>query len=173
MSSDRQDKHVSLDMSLPLKDPAPDAQAIDSLEAQAVVTSFGEWKEMPLPDAQADPKKTIDLSKLVPGAKMTITSSPQHGTTSGTYQIELSGPVEVQSLDFQVRLPGVDQVTCYGQPLSTEREGDHVKITRMLSYNAFSQHQNGARLKPQLVVRQPSDLKRERVQFKLRAIDLY
>ena len=151
--------------------PAPDAKSIDELQAEAVALTIGGWKEMMITNAQADPQKEIDLGEVMPGAKLTIKKIAGKKSQK-TVQVTLEGPKEISQLDVKIKLSSRRG----GQSMMNERRskttGD--KTTRNLTVQAYEFEMGGeAEGGPlTLLVRYPQDVKRERVQFKLNALDL-
>jgi len=151
--------------------PAPDTKSIDELEGEAVALTIGSWKEMTIPNALADPKKEIDLGEILPGAKMTIKKiggrKPQKSV-----QATLEGPKEVNQLEVKIKLGGRHG----GQSNMTEQRSatSGSKTTRNITVQAFEFDLDGQGDSGpvNLIVRYPQDMKRERVQFKLTALDL-
>ncbi|PWU17990.1 MAG: hypothetical protein C5B50_10095 [Verrucomicrobia bacterium] len=151
--------------------PEPDAKAIDLIQAEAVALTFSGWKEMTLTNAQADAKKEIDVSEILPRAKLIIkkiASKRQQKTIEGT----LEGPPAVSQLEVKVKLGPLHQ----GQSTMSERSKKTAsgKTTRQFTVQSydFSPGQQSPDTSLTLIVRYPLDLKRERVQFKLSALDL-
>lgn len=151
--------------------PAPDAKTIDELEGEAVALTIGGWKELVLTNVQADAKKQIDLSEVLPGARLIIkkigSRKPQK-----TVEASLEGPKAVSQLEVKIKLSNQRG----GQSNMSDRRSttSGEKTTRNFTIQAYefemSEEANSAPLT--LVVRYPQDLKRERVQFKLTALDL-
>jgi hypothetical protein len=151
--------------------PAPDAKAIDELQCEAVALTIGGWKEMVLTNVQADAKNEIDLSEVLPGAKLTIKKltgqKPQR-----TVEATLDGPKEVSQVEVRIKLGSRRG----GQSNMNERRSKTTgnRTTRNISVQAYEFEMGGqAESGPlALLVRYPQDVKRERVQFKLTALDL-
>lgn len=151
--------------------PAPDAKAIDELQCEAVALTIGSWKEMVLTNVQADAKKEIDLGEVLPGAKLTIKKitgrKPQK-----TVEATLEGPKEVSQIEVKIK----QSSRRGGQSNMNERRSKTTeqKTTRNITIQAYDFEMSGAAESgpPTLIVRYPQDVKRERVQFKLTALDL-
>lgn len=169
-SSDDSEQKGATQIELRMGMPAPDAKAIDELQAEAVALTVGGWKEMVLTNLQADAKKEIDLAELVPGAKLTIkkisSKKPQRSV-----EATVEGPRAVGQLELNIKLSSP-----HGQSHMNERQSKTSgnKTTRNLTIQAFEFGlDSNAEVEPMtLVVRYPQDVKRERVQFKLTALDL-
>jgi hypothetical protein len=71
-SSGSQDSD-SMQIRLHLQLPQPDAQAIDQLSAEAVAVTAGTWQEKTLTNLQENSTNELDLSGVLPGAKMVVT----------------------------------------------------------------------------------------------------
>jgi hypothetical protein len=151
--------------------PAPDAKAIDELQAEAVALTVGGWKEMVLTNVQANATNQVDLSEVLPGAKLTIKKvagkRPQQRV-----EATLEGPKEVSQIELKIKLSGQGG----GQSNMNERQSKTAggKTTRTVLIQAFEFQPDApaGNSPPTLLVRYPQDLKRERVQFKLTALDL-
>ena len=148
--------------------PMPDAQTIDSIEGEVIVDSIGGWREMVLPNVQADDKKEVDLGELLPGAKLVVTkiNARQNQTTVSA---RLIGPKEIGQLDVKVKMAGRGSSNLSGRN-PVVRGGI---TTRTISIRAYEYESGGTpKAAPTLVVRLPQNAKRERVQFRLTALDL-
>jgi len=170
-NSDDAEKSGPARVQLRLGLPAPDAKTIEGLEAEAIVLTIGSWKEMVLTNVQADAKKEIDLSEVLPGAKLFIKKvsgkSPQT-----MVEARLEGPAAVNQLEVKIKLGsrrgGSSNVS--NQRATTSGK----QTTRTLTLQAFEYEpgEEGKSNPPTLLVRYPQDVKRERVQFKLTTLDL-
>ncbi len=151
--------------------PAPDAKAINELTAEAVALTIGSWKEMVLTNVQADAKKEIDLSEVLPGAKMIIkkigAKNPQR-----TVEAILQGPKTVSELDLKIKLSNRRNGQSNMQEVRTRTSGETTSRTVTLRAYEFQAGNETSEEPLTLVVRFPQDVKRERVQFKLTALDL-
>jgi hypothetical protein len=150
--------------------PASDAKSIDELQAEAVALTLGSWKEMTLTNLQADAKVEIDLAEVLPGAKLTIKKIGGQGRQK-TVELTLSGSKEVSQIDFKLKIGnrrGPESNTNDRRTTTTLN-----KTTREVTVQRYDFERGAdAGAAPTLVVRYPQDLKRERVQFKLTALDL-
>jgi hypothetical protein len=170
-NSNESDKSGAAHVELRLALPAPDAKTIDELEAEAVALTIGGWKEMVLTNVQADAKKEIDLSEVLPGAKLIVKKvggrKPQK-----TVEASLEGPKEVNQIEVKIKLSSRRG----GQSNMNERRSttSGSKTARNITVQAYEFEMGGEADSgpPSLLVRYPQDVKRERVQFKLTALDL-
>ena len=169
-NSNESEKSGAARVELHLALPASDAKTIDELEAEAVALTIGGWKEMVLTNVQADAKKEIDLGEVLPGAKLVIKKvagrKPQK-----TVEASLEGPKEISQIEVKLKLSGRR-----GQSNMNERRSatSGSKTTRNITIQAYEFEMDGEADSgpPSLLVRYPQDVKRERVQFKLTALDL-
>ncbi len=151
--------------------PEPDAKAIDELQGEAVALTIGGWKEMSLTNVTANSTNAMDLSEVLPGAKL-IVKKVNGRNQQKTVEATLEGPREVAQLEVKVRLSNPRN----GQSSMSERRSTTSgnKTTRNITIQAYEfergEETKGAPLT--LVVRYPQDVKRERFQFKLTALDL-
>lgn len=153
--------------------PASDAQTIEQLDAEAIALTLSGWKELALTNVQADAKKDIDLTELLPGARLTIKKVTARRPQMSVEAV-LEGPPAISQLDVKIKLSGRNSGS---SNLSDRRSSvTAAKTTRNLTVQAyeFAPHaQSAADDRPiTLLVRYPQDLKRERVRIKLAALDL-
>jgi hypothetical protein len=171
-NSNDSEKSGSARIELRMGLPAPDAKAIDELQGEAVALTVGGWKEMVVTNVQADAKKEIDLGEVLPGAKLTIKKiagrKPQK-----TVEAALEGPKEVTQIDVKVKLSSHRGGQSNMNDRRNKTSGD--KTTRNITIEAYEFEMGGeAESGPlTLLVRYPQDVRRERVQFKLTALDLF
>ena len=165
---------TSAQISLNLALPAPDAQSIQEVAGQAVAITVGGWKEMTITNLQGE----IDLSDVLPGAKMTVTK-PGFKNRQFTAQIELKGPATIRQIELSAHLPGNER---FGGGMDNSSVNElsfktaNGQSTRTLNLRAYAITMNDeppATNQPPLVVRFPQDIKRERVKFKLSGLDLF
>ena len=159
----------STPIQLALQLPAPDAKAINEVDVEAIAITAGSWNELSLTNLQENATNEIDLSTVLPGAKLVVTklTSRKNQTTA---VLEVKGPRSVQSLDFKAKIPGVEQMN---SSVSERHFATKAGIsTRSLSIQAYSFGEQQGAGPILIVVRCPQDLKRERVKFKLSALDL-
>ena len=171
---EEQEKSGAARVQLRLGLPAPDAQTIEQIEAEAVVLTIGGWKEMLLTNVQADVKKEIDLGEVLPGAKL-IVKRICGGRRQTIVEARLEGPAAVNQLEVKIKSTGRRGGS---SNTANRRATTSGKVTtRNLTLHAygFEQGARGDRGKsnlPTLLVRYPQDMKRERLQFKLSTLDL-
>ena len=135
-----------------------------------VLASIG-WKEVVLTNVQADASKEIDLGEVLPGAKLVIKKiggrKPQR-----TIEATLEGPAAVYQLELKTKV----NTRQGGHSSSSDRRTttSGTKTIRHVMIQSY-EFQMGEEPKDNpliLVVRYPQDPKRERVRFKLTALDL-
>ena len=162
-------KSESLSVQLALRLPATDAQAINEVDAEAIAVTAGTWKTMSVTNLQAT-NNEIDLSAVLPGAKMIITKFTSK-KNEYTIQAEIKGPPTVKRIDFQTKIPGIDESNSSSNDrrLNT-KAGISTRVIDIRVYNYSDQEPAGPMV---LVVRYPQDLRRERVQIKLTGLDLF
>jgi hypothetical protein len=169
--SDESEKGGAARIELRMSLPAPDAKTIDELEGELVALTIGGWKEMVLTNVQADTNKEIDLSEVLPGAKLIVKKiggrKPQK-----IVEASIEGPKEVSQIEVKIKL-GTRRA---GQSNMNERRSTTSgnKTTRNITVRAYQFEMGGPADSgpPTLLIRYPQDVKRERVQFKLTALDL-
>jgi len=166
-------KSEAANVELRLGLPAPDAKTIEEIEAEAVALTIGGWKEMTLTNLQADPKKEIDLGEVLPGAKIIIRKLSSQGPQTRV-DARLEGPPAIGALEVKVKLGGANSGPSSMNGQRPVTAGG--KTTRNITLHAYAFEPGGAgpgNRPLTLLVRRPQDVKRERVQFKLTALDLF
>lgn len=160
----------STSIQLALQLPAPDAQAINELDGEAVAVTAGSWSEMSVTNLQENATNEIDLSTVLPGAKLVVKklASKNRQTTA---QVEVKGPPTIKRLDFKAKIPGVEEQMNSSVSERRFNTKDGVS-TRTLTIEAYSYGEQEASGPIYILVRYPQDLRRERVQFKLTGLDL-
>jgi hypothetical protein len=169
MDSAGSGKSESLSIQLALGLPATDAQAINEVDAEAIAVTAGTWKTMSVTNLQAT-NNEIDLSAVLPGAKMIITKFTSK-KNEYTIQAEIKGPPTVKRIDFQTKIPGIDQSNSSSNDRRfNTKAGISTRAIDIRVYNYSDQEPAGPMV---LVVRYPEDLRRERLQIKLTGLDLF
>jgi hypothetical protein len=161
----------SVQIQIHLQLPQPDAQAIDTISAEAVALTAGTWKEMTLTNLQANATNEIDLATVLPGAKLVITKqSIKNGQFS--LQAHLKGPRSVQHLDVSAKIPGNDNFNSNSSERQSSSKGGETTRTLMIQGYGISDEVASPPISPILIIRYPEDLRRERVKFELSGLDL-
>lgn len=161
----------SADFQLQLGLPHPDAEAIEELRGELVAVTFTGYREKHYEDVEAN--DSFDLDDLAPGATLTVTelTLPQDGAGEGGYELEITGPESIKSIEFEVEVPGANFARSYTRQESSRQTGDEHRRSVHLRFNT---HQNRpGEISPRLILRLPENLRRERVEFELFAIDLF
>jgi hypothetical protein len=158
-----------LDLHLGL--PEPDAQTIEELEAEAIAFTIEGWKVMTLTNVQANPTNLIELAEVLPGAKLIIkkiTVKPPQTTIDAV----LEGPPTLAHIE--IKLPtSPDSGSSDMSERKTGTAGGKMTRTVTISGYEFERNRVSSKAKPlSLIVRYPQQMKRERVKFKLTALDL-
>ena len=180
-----QQKSVNFEIRLAL--PKQGAEAVEELRGQLVVTTFARWKQQAIGEIKPDPKVEIDLSDVLAGAKMVIkkvkmrkTKQAQIEREFGHVTLEVSGPPQVRRLDFNMRSDRTDPEDrwrsgdAYVRQDRSWRAGDKTVRRLTLQYDVqYDTRTPAAKGNRALVVRYPDDLKRERLNFTLQALDLF
>ena len=124
---------------------------------------------MTLANVQADPKKELDLAEILPGAKLVIKKLTAKGPQT-MIEARLEGPPAISQLDLKIKMPPRTGSSNLSDRHTSTAAG---KITRDLTLHAYRSEPRGASGGPvTLLIRSPQDIKRERVRFKLTALDL-
>lgn len=161
----------SLQIQLRLRLPQPDARTIDEISAEAVAVTAGTWKEMTVTNLQENATNEIDLTPVLPGAKIIITKL---SSKSGQFNLRarLQGPRTVQQLDVRAKIPGNDNFNSYSSDRHFNIKGE--EATRTLTISGYGFGGEGALSQGEvvLIVRYPDNLRRERLKFELKGLDL-
>lgn len=162
-------RSASVSFQLRLALPEPDAQSIETLEAEAIVTTLGDWQSLVLTNLQADAKKEIPLDNLIPGARLVVTKIETRNNTK--VDLRLSGPRDIGLLDLKLRQGRRPVRNANANDTSPPATGTNA--TRQVSIQAYDYTGRPATPQPySLEVRFPRDTKRERVRITLTALDL-
>jgi hypothetical protein len=169
------DERTHGDFDLELSLPAPDAEAIEHLEGSVVVTTCTGWKELAIVHEDAGKDQEADISSLIPGGKLVIKKSkhemknqPSMTRAQGNFDIVITS--DEAGLEFDVRIDGFDDLHAYDSHSS--RSG--TTLRKQIQYTGFHHGDNAPAFgKPTLIVKIPQQLKREKVKFKLQAMDLF
>jgi hypothetical protein len=169
--------------SIQMAAPQPGTQTIEKVQGEVILKTCSGWKEQELADPQADAQKSISLANVISGASVTITKvkagKARKDSLSGTIAMKITGPAEIAQMDFRVKIQGMEQANAYvNTSRMTTEKGQKVRILSV-QYNAYRSGPPaiGVEAAPNpkviLIPRYPATLKRERVKFVLKAIDLF
>ena len=160
----------SVPIELRLNLPSPDAQAIDELSAEAVATTVSKWKELELANLKQNATNEIDLSSVLPDAKLVITKVGIKNRQLNI-QAQVKGPETIGRLQLQCRIPGNERFNAYSNDRSTSTKGNQSQ--RTVNISGYIPDAADGLASISLLIRYPEDLRRERVAFKLSALDLF
>jgi hypothetical protein len=162
----------SAQVQLHLQLPQPDAEAIDEISVEAVAVTAGSWKELTLSNITEKATNEFDIGAVLPGAKLIITKF-SNKNNSLSLQARITGPATVKNLKVEAKAPGTEERSfSNSSDINVKTTGG--ETTRNIRVNASIFDENGRKAPAsfQLLVRSPQDLKRERVNFKLKGLDL-
>ena len=159
-------------MRLRLKLPEPGAEMIGRLRGEVIATTHGRWQELVVPELEADPKKQIDLSDILPGAKMAI-AAVQQKDKRGSVNLKIVGPTTIRQLRFVLRSPGMRRMSTHSQSDSSTTAGDQTTRSLTVAYHAYRSPGTVPVGTMSLIARYPGELRRERVKFVLEELDLF
>ncbi len=165
-------ENAGAEVQLRMELPQPDAQAIDEVTAEAVAVTAGSWKEMTLTNITETSTNEFDIGAVLPGAKLVLSKITMKNNML-SLQGQIKGPATVKNLKVEVKVPGSEQRNYFnfsGGTASTKGG----ETTRSFRVNGSLFNMNGQKTSGpyQLLIRYPEDLKRERVNFKLKGLDL-
>jgi hypothetical protein len=161
----------SLAIQLHLQLPSPDAQSIAEVSGEVVATSVGTWKEITLTHLQENATNELDLAAVLPGAKLIITKFSAKNTQLNI-QATLKGPRTVRGLDIRAKIPGNDRFNSnFSERNFSTKGGESTRTVAIQGYSFGSEDASGQE-SVVLMVRMPEDLRRERIKFNLKALDL-
>ena len=159
---------LTLTLRLPL--PAADAGSISELSGEAIVLTVGRWKEFTVTNLQASATNEIDLGSILPGAKLALTKVT---TRNQQVQIQarLKGPREIRQLELQCQKPGNPEFNTHANDMNfSTKTNESIRTVNIQGYG-YGEERGGGPIV--LVVRSPEDLRRERVRFSLKDLDLF
>ena len=162
---------TQIQLRLPL--PASDAQSIEQLDAEAIATTAGNWKEQKVSNVSATTTNEIDLSSVLPGAKMVLRKIIRR-KNQATIEGEIKGPPSIRQLEVTARVGDSDERSAAHASDRSFTTKDNVS-TRKFQLQSYSYSEEGQEAGGPLsvVVRYPEDQKRERVKFTLKGLDLF
>ncbi|NQT85372.1 hypothetical protein HQ560_01320 [bacterium] len=166
------DLKTSATLTLAFELPEPDAKFIHELRGGVVATTFGAWKSQRIAPLEADAKKAIALDAFPPGATVTVVAVAQQ-SRQGSVLIRVEGPQDVDQLRCSLGFPGIESMNSYVQESSSQSNAGRTTRTLKVAYHHYGSEAAPNRDALVLTVRVPTDVRRERVKFVLKDIDLY
>ena len=113
----------------------------------------------------------LDLGEVLAGAKLVIAKAAFKNNQLNI-QAQIKGPVTIQKLDIQAKIPGSDGFNGYlSERKFTARDNASIRTVGIQGYDSTGGNSPDLR-QIVLVIRYPQDLKRERLNFKLKSLDL-
>ena len=174
-SSEREDPSAQLNLALNL--PEPDAKAIEEVAVEAEVVTVGNWKEQEITNVVGSVGQTLDLSSILPGAKVTITQRTNKNESSRQMKqfnltLKLEGPREIKSIKAECKAPNEERSNF--SSYDTGAQYGKTKNSRQIIVNGYSMMgEGGPDLNSvKLILKFPDNLRREKIAFKLTGIDL-
>lgn len=169
MGGSRDEAATSIQLSLAL--PKPEAQSIEEVSAEAVLTTVSQWREMALTNIQAGATNEIDLGAIVEGARFSVTKATGR---RGSWSVlaTVTGPPAINDIDFSAPESTGDRSQTFVHDMQTTTKANGA--VRRLNITAYDFGQGGRSASTNLTLRArlPLDLRRERFQFKLGPLDL-
>lgn len=156
--------------------PARDAQSIAEVNAEAVATTVGKWNEIAVTNSNPNATNEFDLGSILPGAKLVV-RKVRTRASQVTIDADLKGSKEVHRIEVKYRSqPGgqdedYDNSSMYARKVSTA--GGVTTRSLQISHYGFGDEAPRKDAPAVLLVRYPTDLKRERVKLKLENLDLF
>jgi hypothetical protein len=166
---------TQVQLHLPL--PASDAQSIEQLDAEAIATTAGNWKVLTVPKVSATTTNEIDLSSVVPGAKMVLRKFTRKQSQT-TMEAEIKGPPSIRQIELTARVgdsndPNERSMAHASELGFTTKDNASTRKFHLQSYSYSEDGEPDAAGPLTVVVRFPEDQKRERVKFTLKGLDLF
>jgi len=166
---------TQVQLHLPL--PASDAQSIEQLDAEAIATTAGNWKELTVPKVSAATTNEIDLSSVLPGAKMVLRKFSRMKSQT-TMEAEIKGPPSIRQIELTTRVgdsndPNERSMAHASELGFTTKDNVSTRKFHLQSYSYSEDGEPDAAGPLTVVVRFPEDQKRERVKFTLKGLDLF
>ncbi|HEU0009118.1 MAG TPA: hypothetical protein VFT34_04795 [Verrucomicrobiae bacterium] len=163
---------TQIQLRLPL--PASEAQSIEQLDAEAIVATAGNWKELTVRNVSVATTNEIDLASVLAGAKMVLRKVTRKQSQT-TIEGELKGPPSIRQIEVTTRIGDSDQRSMAHASERGFTTKDNVS-TRRFQLQSYSYSEDGEAAAPgtlSIVVRFPEDQKRGRVKFTLKGLDLF
>ena len=163
---------TQIQLRLPL--PPSDAQSIEQLDAEAIAFTAGNWKELTIPKVSAATTNEIDLSSVLPDAKMVLRKFKRNKQQT-TFEGEIKGPSSIRQIEMTTRVGDSDQRSMANASELGFTTKDKIS-TRKFQVQSYSYSEDGEEADAgplSVVVRFPEDQKRERVKFTLKGLDLF
>lgn len=157
---------VSGNFELRLPVPPADAEAIEELAGEVLATTAGTWKETVLTNLAENTNH--DLSTLLPGASLLLKKVTSKNRQI-TIEAEIKGPKGIRQLDLQCKIAGLKNVNSH----SSDRQSTDTSRSIHLMVYAFGSQEDIPLESVSLSARIPQDIRRERVPFVLRGLDLF
>lgn len=152
--------------------PAPQAQSLEEVSAEAILVTVGQWRELSITNIHVGYTNEIDLQPLLEGAHLSIAKAAARQSQM-EIQATLTGPAGVR--DIEISGPnsedGMSNLHSYDSNVSTKDKLTTRKVN--ISAYEFSDQGTGVPKNVTLRLRSPQDLKRERFRFKLTGLDLF
>lgn len=166
--SSKSERQTSIEVSLRLSMPLPDAEGIEELECEAIAVTAGSWKQMFITNIVAS-SNAMDLHHVLPDATMTIREA---SFKSGQVRVvaTLSGPPEVKQVSVNVENPDAEHFSAHSYETGSQKGSGTNSRTITIQGFSFGQGE----MQPgrfRLNVQIPADLKRERARFQLKGLD--
>jgi hypothetical protein len=171
-NSDSSEKQASVQLQFQLGLPAADAKTIEELEGEVIVQTIGGWKEMTLTNVTADTNQAIDLSELLPGARLVVKKIGGQAQQT-TVDIRLEGTNTVSQLDIKIKSAGeFSHNAGYSETRGSDSPTNSVRNLTLRSFSFSPSGEKVEKTPPSLILRLPQDARHERVRFKLANLDL-
>lgn len=160
-----------------LAQPESDANAVEHLMAQAVVVTCADFSSKSIPLQSKKEDTVVDISDLIPGAKMTIqdveSKSRNQSMIEGKCTVVLSGPPAINFISCDIK---------YGDETSTRNNINRNESTNsngittksmFMNFYAYSHSDTPIHQTPTLIIYFPLDIKKENVTYLLDGVDFY
>jgi len=160
-----------VDIVLPLPMPEFAIQAIERIEIEAETVTCGGWQSHRIDGSSIEKGKAYDIGAFLKDGELRIKKFRTKSALSGQIELEVTGAGNAYELDFGMELDGLPLRAHLYEDESSERKSNLRRV--QLSYYDYRFSKNKPEGRPDLIVKYPSDMKREIVRFELSEIDLF
>jgi len=160
-----------IDVVLPLPMPEYAIQAIERIDIEAETVTCGGWQTHRIDGSSLEKGKAYDIDTLLKDGELEIKQFHFESAVNGQIEFEVTGTGNPHELDFEMELDGQSLEAHIYEDEGNERKAGRRRVR--LSYFDYRPSTNVPEGHPDLIVKSPSDMKREVVRFELSEVDLF